>query len=233
MYMKTNIAGNHNDSSPFLQLWTISNRLSAQRSRLKKAQYINDMEKMVKDLEELISVLTPQIESYKEKRKVLLLQNDSLQKLVEIRSNESKLCEIELEQKRVEVQRLKELEKSLNKNIHDLNFGPQQMQHLRFKQFMAQPYTSLGFYQNGLQHIKKFGSYQFCQQQLPNSALVQSGLKMAPNFGFEQPGKHQQPGFTIKLPVELLTPEKNQEEAEIDQYFNFEALYVDPASASN
>ncbi|KAI3450318.1 hypothetical protein Pfo_006983 [Paulownia fortunei] len=175
-----------------IAILTILNRLSAQRSRIKKAQYINDMEKMVKELEVLISVLTPQIESYKEKRKLLLLQNDSLQKLVEIRLNESKLCEIELEHKRVEVHRLQELEKSVNNNNHDSNFGPQLMQHLRFKQFMA------------------------------------------PKFGFEQPDKDQQPGFMIKLPVEVLTPEKNQEEAEIDQYFNFEeALNVDPASASN
>ncbi|PIN09629.1 hypothetical protein CDL12_17785 [Handroanthus impetiginosus] len=117
---------------------TISNRLSAQRSRMKKAQYINDMEKMVNDLEDMISALTSQLKNYKEKWKLLLIQNDSLQKLIEIYSNESKLRAMELEQKQIQVNNLKELEKiTVNKNINN-------------DQLAMQSYPNLGFRENGL-----------------------------------------------------------------------------------
>ncbi|KAK4412554.1 Basic leucine zipper 6 [Sesamum alatum] len=211
---------------------TISNRLSAQRSRIKKAQYISKMEKMVNDLEELISVLTPQIESYKEKRKQLLLQNDSLQNLVELHSNEAKLREIELEQKRVEVCRLKDLEKTTNKNNEDSDSWSQQMQDFSLKQIEKQPYLSLGFCQNGLQHLQKLWPNQFCQQQLLSSAVVlQAGLKMAPNSGLQKTGKDGLRCSKSWEPIEVWSaPEKNKEEAEIDEYLNFEAVNVDAAS---
>ncbi|KAL0419228.1 UNVERIFIED_CONTAM: Basic leucine zipper 6 [Sesamum radiatum] len=211
---------------------TISNRLSAQRSRIKKAQYINKMEKMVTDLEELISVLTPQIESYKEKRKQLLLQNDSLQTLVELHLNDAKLREFELEQKRVEVRMLKDLEKTSDKHNEDSNSGSQQMQNSSSKQFQKQPYPGLGFYQNGLKHLQKLWPNQFSQQQLRSSGqLVQAGLKTAPNLGLQKTGKDRPPCFKNRQPIEASSaPEKNQEEAEIDEYINFEALNVDAAT---
>ncbi|KAL0458681.1 UNVERIFIED_CONTAM: hypothetical protein Slati_0495300 [Sesamum latifolium] len=212
---------------------TISNRLSAQRSRIKKAQYINKMEKMVTDLEELISVLIPQIESYKEKRKQLLLQNDSLQNLVELHLNEAKLREFELEQKRVEVFMLKDLGKTSNKiNEDHSNSGSKQMQDSSSKQYEKQPYPGLGFSQNGLQHLQKLWANQFYQQQLRSSGqLVQTGLRTAPNLGLQKTGKDRPPCFKIRQPIESSSaPEKNQEEAEIDEYLNLEALNVDAAS---
>ncbi|KAL6493359.1 hypothetical protein OROGR_032493 [Orobanche gracilis] len=196
---------------------TISNRLSAQRSRIRKAQYINGMEKMVNDLEELISYLTPRMQSYQEKRRLLLLQNDSLQKLMEFRMNESKLSEIEVEQKRAELSRLKELENTVRNNTDDSNlYGPQQTADLRFT---GHPLT--GFHQKRPQLIK-------------SSSLVQSGPEKETNHRFEQLAKDQQAGFTFNQSIEMSTPENSREEADqiIDLYFNFEELTVDQTSAS-
>ncbi|KAL6547347.1 hypothetical protein OROMI_023068 [Orobanche minor] len=200
---------------------TISNRLSAQRSRIRKAQYINDMEKMVNDLEELISHLTPRMQSYQEKRRLLLLQNDSLQKLMEFRMNESKLSEIELEQKRAEVSRLKELENTVTNNTDDDSnlYDPQQTRDLmRFTG--RQSYPLIGFHQNRLQHVlHKSGFHQL----ITSSPLVQSG-----------PEKETNPGFMFNQPIEMSTPENSQEGADqiIDLYFNFEELNVYQTTAS-
>ncbi|KAL3653205.1 hypothetical protein CASFOL_002886 [Castilleja foliolosa] len=181
---------------------TISNRLSAKRSRIKKIQYINGMEQMVNDLEELISVIRTQIDSYKERTTLLLMQNDSLQKLVEFRANESKLSEIELERKQAEVCRLRELESTMNNYDKGGSSNP-----------------SYGCYQNGIQHLQK-------------PTYVQLGLKIEPNSEFEQHGNDHQAGFRFKLPIEMVAAAKNEDEAEIDQYINFEQLNADQASAS-
>ncbi|KAG8372636.1 hypothetical protein BUALT_Bualt12G0087300 [Buddleja alternifolia] len=150
---------------------TISNRLSAQRSRMKKSQYIDNMEKRVNDLQELISFLTPQVESYKEKQKLLMLENNALQKLVEIRSNESKLHELELEKKKNELYMLKEVEKIVYKDGHGSSSRPQEIQDSSFKKFMTQPYPSLGFYQLGLQYL----------QNQSRIALAVRGKQLIPN----------------------------------------------------
>ncbi|KAG8372603.1 hypothetical protein BUALT_Bualt12G0083800 [Buddleja alternifolia] len=211
---------------------TISNRLSAKRSRIRKSQYIKDMEKTVNHLQELISSLTPQIESHKEKQKLLILENDSLQKLVEIRSNESKLHELELEKKKNEVYKLKEVEKIVNKDKHDSSSRSQQMQDLSLEKFMAQPYLSLQFYRFSLQHLEtQHESNQFFPGQLSGSSFVQSELKMTESFGFVQCNNDQVPDCKGKQSVEEMTLAKNQEEANIDRYLNFEALNFHPASS--
>lgn len=100
---------------------------------------------------------------------------------------------VEIEEKRVEIRRLREVEKAMETNGQ--NSG------LRLKHITAQSYESLiGFYENDLQQF-------------------------APNFDVEQ---------TITLDVEATTSSENysQEEAETDQYLNFEAAEenVDPTS---
>ncbi|KAL7152230.1 hypothetical protein ABFS83_04G083300 [Erythranthe nasuta] len=96
---------------------TVSNRLSAERSRIKKVKYIDQMEKTVIELEKLILFLTPQVETQLENKKELMEENESLQKLAAIRLNESKLAELEVERKQAEIARLKELEKTAKSNI--------------------------------------------------------------------------------------------------------------------
>ncbi|KAL9169525.1 hypothetical protein ABFS82_04G084700 [Erythranthe guttata] len=119
---------------------TVSNRLSAQRSRIKKVKYIDQMEKTVIELEKLILFLTPQVESQIENKKELMEENESLQKLVAIRLKKSKLAELEVEQKQAEIARLKEREKTAKRNIHGE----------RLKQITtAHPYAKLGYnYEN-------------------------------------------------------------------------------------
>ncbi|XP_057764431.1 basic leucine zipper 2 [Salvia miltiorrhiza] len=97
---------------------TVSNRLSAQRSRVKKAQYIHDMERRVTELEDTITVLTLRVERFKEKRRLLQLQNEALERLVQIRLNEANLAQMVLEKNKAELGRLKEVEKGLVKELH-------------------------------------------------------------------------------------------------------------------
>ncbi|KAL1552915.1 hypothetical protein AAHA92_13657 [Salvia divinorum] len=87
---------------------TISNRLSAQRSRLKRSQFIVDLERRVKELEEVVASLTPRIHGYHEKKRTLKLENDSLRTILDIRAAESKIAEERLEEKRREIREMKE-----------------------------------------------------------------------------------------------------------------------------
>ncbi|XP_073138181.1 uncharacterized protein [Henckelia pumila] len=106
----------------------VSNRLSAQRSRIKIVNYTSDSEKMIKDLEDRISILISQVESSKEKKILLELENDSLQRELEKRSTKSKSLELAIEEERSQIKLIKEPEKTAQKNkgkeIQDLHFQP-------------------------------------------------------------------------------------------------------------
>nr|GLL42917.1 basic leucine zipper 19 [Ipomoea trifida] len=88
---------------------TISNRLSAQRCRNKKAHYMQEMEKKVTDLQATISFLRPEIENYKHKKNVLTMQNASLQEQLDSITHISNLLKEEIDGMQREVQKLKEL----------------------------------------------------------------------------------------------------------------------------
>ncbi|KAL8055902.1 hypothetical protein ABFX02_04G085400 [Erythranthe guttata] len=144
---------------------TVSNRLSAQRSRIKKVKYIDQMEKTVIELEKLILFLTPQVENQIENKKELMEENESLQKLAAIRLNESKLAELEVEQKQAEIARLKELEKTAKRNICDE----------RLKQITtAHPYAKLGYnYENDDEQQQLAAGFTSCK--MPIQALTGQG----------------------------------------------------------
>ncbi|KAL1545034.1 hypothetical protein AAHA92_21806 [Salvia divinorum] len=97
---------------------TVSNRLSAQRSRVKKAQHIHEMESRVTELEDTITVLRLRVERFKEKRRLLQLQNEALERLAQIRLHEANHAQMVLEKSKAELARLKEVEKGLLKELH-------------------------------------------------------------------------------------------------------------------
>ncbi|CAK9184287.1 unnamed protein product, partial [Ilex paraguariensis] len=70
---------------------TISNRLSAQRSRLRKTQYIYELEKKVKDLEAHISLVSPQIVHSKHHVKMLRLERSVLKQRLDSITDKSNL----------------------------------------------------------------------------------------------------------------------------------------------
>ncbi|KAL8055901.1 hypothetical protein ABFX02_04G085400 [Erythranthe guttata] len=202
---------------------TVSNRLSAQRSRIKKVKYIDQMEKTVIELEKLILFLTPQVENQIENKKELMEENESLQKLAAIRLNESKLAELEVEQKQAEIARLKELEKTAKRNICDE----------RLKQITtAHPYAKLGYnYENGTEY--EFNNHFYCTKTAP-TLLIRSNNEQAGKSDDEQ--QQLAAGFTsCKMPIQALTgqgDDDDQDEEETDQYINFEALNnVEPAAS--
>ncbi|KAJ8559462.1 hypothetical protein K7X08_003520 [Anisodus acutangulus] len=97
---------------------TISNRLSAQRARNKRVDYIAELEKKVKNLEGRIAFDTPEIENEKDKYKMLKLEGQMLREQLDSVTDKSKLLTVEIEENKLELRRLKGLPKAL-KNEHD------------------------------------------------------------------------------------------------------------------
>ncbi|KAA8549441.1 hypothetical protein F0562_001086 [Nyssa sinensis] len=88
----------------------ISNRNSAQKSRMKKFQYVNDMEKKVKDLQVEVAVLSPLVAYEKHHAKLLQMENDILQQNLNSFIERSKLAFALMEEIKAEMKMLKELQ---------------------------------------------------------------------------------------------------------------------------
>ncbi|KAG6412498.1 hypothetical protein SASPL_125177 [Salvia splendens] len=86
---------------------TVSNRLSAQRSRVRKAQHIHDMESKVTELENTITMVRLRVESVKENWRLLQQQNEALERLVQIRLQEANVAQMVAEKNKAELGRLK------------------------------------------------------------------------------------------------------------------------------
>ncbi|KAG6409911.1 hypothetical protein SASPL_127953 [Salvia splendens] len=133
-------------------------RLSAQRSRLKRSQFITDLERRVKELEEVVASLSPRIQGYHEKKRSLRLENDSLRTILEIRAAESKMAEERLEEKRREIREMKEAlarangDQQASSSQHDLGSN----------ELKPKPY-SIQFYQERLMQLEM---NQFISQEL-------------------------------------------------------------------
>ncbi|GLU11909.1 hypothetical protein SLE2022_286270 [Rubroshorea leprosula] len=88
----------------------VSNRISAQKSRMKKMQYVADMEMKVKALEAQIAVLSPQVAHYTEHYKLLQMERRRLNQKMAAFDNERLLIDAEIEKKKAEVKRLRQLQ---------------------------------------------------------------------------------------------------------------------------
>ncbi|KAL8055903.1 hypothetical protein ABFX02_04G085500 [Erythranthe guttata] len=204
---------------------TVSNRLSAQRSRIKKVKYIDQMEKTVIELEKLVLFLTPQVETEIENKKELMEENESLQKLAAIRLNESKLAELEVEKKQAEIARLKELEKTAKRNIRNE----------RLKQITtAHPCAKLGYnYEIGTEY--EFNNHFYCTETAP-TLLIRSNNNEQVGKSDDEQQQLAARFTTCKMPFQALTgqgdDDNDDKDEETDQYINFEALNnVEPTAA--
>ncbi|PHU16223.1 hypothetical protein BC332_17428 [Capsicum chinense] len=86
---------------------TITNRLSAQRSRTKQVEYIADLEKKVKDLQNRIVVEGPEkkyMEDYKEQ---LQMENEMLQKRMDSVTDYMNRQSAQIEELELELKKLK------------------------------------------------------------------------------------------------------------------------------
>ncbi|KAG5614491.1 hypothetical protein H5410_014315 [Solanum commersonii] len=70
---------------------TISNRLSAQRSRMRRTEYIDELKKEAKDLEDTIAFVGRKIENGKDNKKKLQLENQMLRVQLDSITNKSNL----------------------------------------------------------------------------------------------------------------------------------------------
>ncbi|XP_057954671.1 transcription factor RF2b isoform X2 [Malania oleifera] len=71
----------------------ISNRISAHKSRMKKLQYVTEMEKKVKSLEKEIAELSPQVALHEHHHNLLKMENSFLQQTLSTRTNEKIVME--------------------------------------------------------------------------------------------------------------------------------------------
>ncbi|KAH0712616.1 hypothetical protein KY289_008575 [Solanum tuberosum] len=94
----------------------MSNRLSAQRARLRKVEYTTKLEKEVKHFQDTIALMRPIMENAKDSKKKLQLENKILQQ--QCLSNKSNLRAVQTEELKVELKRLKELEKTQEAEEH-------------------------------------------------------------------------------------------------------------------
>ncbi|XP_059302657.1 basic leucine zipper 34-like [Lycium ferocissimum] len=97
---------------------TISNRLSAQRARNKRTEYIAELEKKVKDLEDKLAIMPPEIENERDKNNMLMLEGKMLREQLEIAHERSKLRTAYTEEMKLELRRLKELHEKARKEQH-------------------------------------------------------------------------------------------------------------------
>ncbi|XP_027771123.1 paramyosin, long form-like [Solanum pennellii] len=100
---------------------TISNRLSAQRSRMKKTEYMDLLKKEAKDLDEKIAFLGRKIENDKDNNKKLQLENQMLQLQLDSITNKSNLLAVQNEELEAELKRLKEPEDDEDEEYIDID----------------------------------------------------------------------------------------------------------------
>ncbi|XP_038698054.1 bZIP transcription factor 18-like [Tripterygium wilfordii] len=137
-----------------------ANRISAQKSRMRKLQYMTYMENRVKDLQTMITKLSPQIMSLTKQKEKLQLEKQFMSQQLNAQNETKKLKEAEIALNRAEVKRLREL-----------HFNQQQTQALQL--------ASLNMIQSvGQQHFGYLNSNQGNQlapQQMPNPYVQQQG----------------------------------------------------------
>ncbi|XVE58995.1 hypothetical protein DITRI_Ditri05aG0008700 [Diplodiscus trichospermus] len=87
----------------------MSNRLSAQKSRVKKLQHVYDMERKAEHLETVIALLSPQVAQEKEKKYLLQMEQNNLKQRINACANRKMIVDAEIEEKRAEISRLRQL----------------------------------------------------------------------------------------------------------------------------
>ncbi|XP_031484994.1 basic leucine zipper 34-like [Nymphaea colorata] len=114
----------------------LANRLSAQRSRVRKLQYIADLEKSVNALQAEVSTLSPQVAYLDHQRLVLNVDNSALKQRMAALAQDKLFKDAHYEALKKEVQRLRQLyqqRQCLQKEeqVKPAEFGSehQQMQH--------------------------------------------------------------------------------------------------------
>ncbi|XP_040361920.1 basic leucine zipper 34-like [Rosa chinensis] len=102
----------------------LSNRVSAQKSRLKKLQYVAEMEKKAKALEAQVALLSPQVEFFKNQNYFLQMEQHALNESISVRAVDKLHKDALIEANKEEVQRLRLLQLKI--------FEQQQMQASMF-----------------------------------------------------------------------------------------------------
>ncbi|CAI9781490.1 unnamed protein product [Fraxinus pennsylvanica] len=191
------------DMDPMKLRRIISNKLSAQRTRMRILEYIQALEEMVNRNQAMISHLKRQVESCKNGNKMLVMHKENLQRQFKFFENESKRGQVEHEAMKHELQHLKEISKDMQ----------------------------LGFCQYG--NVQQLPFDPLYQQQCPStSGHVQSSHTNLQGYSAAPSGRNYLWSSNINGSCQQSTSELNIELADTDQYLNFDALNADPSKVT-
>ncbi|XP_028785667.1 basic leucine zipper 34-like [Neltuma alba] len=87
------------------------NRLSAMRSRARKNEYVAELERQAKHLENKIAILHPQVVAYEHQRRLLLVEHHEVKYRMALLEKERLLKEVEAEKMQEEILRLLEFQR--------------------------------------------------------------------------------------------------------------------------
>ncbi|CAL8998940.1 unnamed protein product [Prunus brigantina] len=168
----------------------ISNRASAQKSRLKKLQYIAEMERKAKALEAQIAFLAPQVEFYTHHKHYLQMEQKALNQQIAAYAKDKLMKDAEIEANKKEVARLRELQLS--------------QQKARLQANANESSRLMNWEQARL------------MEQMANSGLIQSGRQMEPsNSRKEQAGER---ATEVKVQKQLnVAKEKEKQQNQLGQ----------------
>ncbi|WRX34167.1 Basic-leucine zipper domain - like 10 [Theobroma cacao] len=183
----------------------ISNRLSAQKSRMKKLQYVSEMEKKVEVLESQIAVLAPQVALYRNQKHYLQMEQKGLKQRIAACAARKSLVDAEVEMNKAELNRLRQLQMAQQQQKLQAQASMGGWEH-GFTLQMVNP----GLSQSGTGHtmyvhpnqavvgdntaeiISRLSQTSLNPQQEPPGQIPlpgwEPGLEPLLNMGFNQPG---------------------------------------------
>ncbi|KAL2651178.1 hypothetical protein R1flu_019306 [Riccia fluitans] len=141
----------------------LANRQSAQRSRVRKLQYISELERSVNALQTEVSTLSPQVAFLDHQRVVLNVDNNALKQKIAALSQDKRFKEAHNDALKKEVQRLRQL------------YQQQQQQHQQLQQQHLQQHLQQQQLQSSTPVAYELQQQQFSKLDLGSAESKQTG----------------------------------------------------------
>ncbi|XWS71879.1 hypothetical protein CRYUN_Cryun03dG0175700 [Craigia yunnanensis] len=209
-----------------------SNRVSAQKSRIKKLQYVCDMERKAESLETLIAVLSSQVALQKDKKYLLQMEKTDMNQRMTACANRRIIVDAEIEQRKAEVNRFRQLQLIQQQQKMQAQTSWAGWEHGLTEQIMN-PCLNQTMYFNPNQvgagenraEINRLNQLNLQQQQeKPGQILMpgwEQGRGQMTNMGFDQSGSWQVQNPSLNQSKQLRNGSFNPNLAGLEQILNF------------
>ncbi|MFQ6669521.1 hypothetical protein Gotur_034725 [Gossypium turneri] len=217
----------------------ISNRLSAQRSRIRKIQRLCDMEKKVQSLETLVAVLSSKVQRERDKHFLLRIEQRELRERIEALANRETMVDARIEKRRAEVESLRQPQFTPQQQQMQVQTRPVWEQGLPTEQKMNPCPNNSGFgqavYANSNQGGGGDGDYMGMEinrlnqlslhQKNPGDVMMpdrQTSGGQLPNVGLDQYGVGELQNPSLCEPNPQQDGSYDSDIEEIEQILNFD-----------